>query len=243
MEKEPPIFSKIHKGEQLGDEKIAEGFETGEMDNGRGIRRKIFKTEDGLFYYVDRSLANEYEAKRVMEIYQVLQKAGLPAVDFAKTIRKKVDNEIKFFLAMEDLTENGKYSITEVYDKTSEFISASSNPSALQEQMIRALAVMHNNGIVDFHPGLSFALRTQTREDDKRVAAIDFPIIDYPNLTKDGLPRGWNGEFDFEQECSSDLNRLLRGIVFEESQKEQLENLYRQTRENKEKEFAAKEKL
>src|SRR3989338_8324360 len=218
MEKEPPIFSKIHKDEQLGDEKIAEGFETGEMDNGRGIRRKIFKTEDGLFYYVDRSLANEYEAKRVMEIYQVLQKAGLPAVDFAKTIRKKVDNEIKF-------------------------ISASSNPSALQEQMIRALAVMHNNGIVDFHPGLSFALRTQTREDDKRVAAIDFRIIDYPNLTKDGLPRGWNGEFDFEQECSSDLNRLLRGIVFEESQKEQLENLYRQTRESAEKEFAAKEKL
>ena len=36
------------------------------------------------------------------------------------------------------------------------------------------------------------------------------------------------------------MNRLLRGIVFEESQKEQLENLYRQTRENKKKEFAAK---
>lgn len=213
------------------------------MDEGRGIRRKRFKTEDGHFYYVDRSLANEYEAKRVMEIYQVLQKAGLPAVDFAKTIRKKVNGETKFFLAMEDLTEDGKYSMAEVYDKTPEFIAACANPTDLQEKMIRALAIMHNNGIVDFHPGLSFALRTQVREEDKRVVAIDFRIIDYPNLTMGGLPKGWDGEFDFEQECSSDLRRLLQGIVFEESQGKQLEELYRKIRENEEKKFAAKEKL
>src|SRR3989344_194246 len=238
MEKEPPIFSKIHKGEQLSDEKIAEGFETGEMDEGRGIRRKKYQTEKGIFYYVDRSLANEYEAKRVMEIYQTLQKAGLPTVDFAKIIRKRVNGEIKLFLAMEDLTENGKYSISEVYEKTPEFISISANPSALQEEMVRALAIMHNNRIIDFHPGLSFALRTQTRKEDKRVIAVDFRIIDYPNLTKGGLPKGWDGEFDFESECSSDLNRLLRGIVFEESQRERLENLYRQIREGEEKEFA-----
>lgn len=237
MKKEPPIFSKIHKGEQLSDEKIAEGFETGEMDQDRGIRRKKFQTESGSFHYVDRSLPNEYEAKRVMEIYQILREAGLPVVDFAKTIRKKIDDEIKFFLAMEDLTEDGKFSITEVYDRTPQLLATSVNPIVLQEQMIRALAIMHNNEVVDFHPGLSFALRIQSREKDKQESVVDFRIIDYPNLTKGGLPKGWDGNFEFEEECSSDLKQLLRGVVFEENQRQKLENLYRQIREGGERKF------
>ncbi|HBQ21810.1 MAG TPA: hypothetical protein DD708_07735 [Deltaproteobacteria bacterium] len=237
MEKEPPIFTKIHKGKQLGDEKIAEGFETGEMDGGRGIRRKKFETEDGYFYYVDRSLQSEYEAVRVMQIYQLLKDAGLPVVDFAKTIRKKIDGKIKFFLAMEDLTEDDKFTVTEVYNKTPQLIAKSSNPSALQEQMIWALAVMHNNEVVDFHPGLSFALRTQPREEDQQEAAVDFRIIDYPNLTKGGFPKGWSGGYNFKAECSSDVRQLLEGIVFEDSQKQHLENLYRQIRESENKIF------
>ena len=237
MKKEPPIFTKIHKGRQLEDKKIAEGFETGEMDNGRGIRRKKFETEDGHFYYVDRSLRSEYEARRVIQIYSALKEAGLPVVDFAKTIRKKEDGKIKFFLAMEDLTEDGKFSITEVYDKTPQLISASSNPSALQESMIKALAIMHNNEVVDFHPGLSFALRTQPREEDQRETAVDFRIIDYPNLTKGGLPKGWSGYYNFEEECTNDLRQLLRGIVYEDTQRQHLEDLYKQIRESGEKNF------
>lgn len=237
MKKEIPIFTKIHKGKQLEDKKIGQGFETGEMDEGRGVRRKIFKTEKGLFYYVDRSLLNQYEAVRVMNIYQLLKKAGIPVVDFAKVIKKKEGGKLKFFLAMEDLTENGQYSIVEDKRKTSKFISASSNPSVLQEQMIRALAIMHNNEIVDFHPGLSFALRTQTRKEDQKEVAVDFRVIDYPNLTKGGLPKGWSGKYNFEEECVKDLKQLLSGIIYDDSQKEYLEDLYNQIRQNKEKVF------
>lgn len=237
MEKEPPIFTKIHKGKQLEDKRIAEGFETGIMDEGRGVRRKKFETEDGHFYYVDRSLPSEYEARRVMQIYMDLKEAGLPVVDFAKTIRKKEGEKIRFFLAMEDLTEDGKFSITEVYDKTPRLVSASSNPSALQESMIRALAIMHNNEVVDFHPGLSFALRTQPRQEDQQEAAVDFRIIDYPNLTEGGLPKGWSGNYNFEEECDSDLRQLLKGIVYEDTQRQHLEDLYKQIRERGEKIF------
>lgn len=50
MEKEPPLFTKAHKGKQFEDKKIGEGFETGDLDEWREVRRKKFETEDGYFY-------------------------------------------------------------------------------------------------------------------------------------------------------------------------------------------------
>ena len=51
MEREP-IISKWHKGKELEDKRIAEGFVSEETGKRQGVRRKIFETEEGRKRYM-----------------------------------------------------------------------------------------------------------------------------------------------------------------------------------------------
>lgn len=228
IEKEP-IISKWHKGKELEDKKIAEGFVSGETGKKEGVRRKIFETEEGKKQYVYKEVFNLQEAKDIMHIYRIFREANLPVVDFAKIIKKRIWGRDEFVVAMENLTEEGRLIVTERL--------RADIPEVLKIQMIKALAIIHNNGVYDYHPGLSFALRE--KQSEKGPEVVDFKVIDYANFEmkkekQENIDEKINTlkiQFDetgfFDEECSKDLKELLRGIVSEDDEfREYLVNLY-----------------
>ncbi len=222
------ILSKWHKGEMTEDKQIGAGFETSEILSG-GVRRRKFETAEGAKYYADREIFKN-DAKRVMMIFQNLQEANLPTVAFAKVMRKKENGDLKYYLTMEDLTNNGELELFELnpqlsFPQTLDILDRTENSWALKKQAVEALAIMHNNGIVDFHPGLSFVLRTIEKPGVGKVG-VDFKIVDFPNLTKGKLPKGWGGDFSFEDECYQDLQQLLGALEYEHHE-DSLEGLKR----------------
>lgn len=232
MKKEGPIISKWHKkGEELRDEKIGGGFVSEEVGKKMGVRLKEFETKDGKRFYVYKEVMDRHEAKEVLSIYKTLQEAGLPVVEFAKVIKKRVVGD-EFVLAMEDLTENNRYEIISLDSsfrlkyyppRSSLAIEQTRLPEEFREQMVKALAIMHNLGIYDYHPGLSFVLRLKEEEDEEaEEIALDFKIIDYANLK---FSEEINPE-KFNKECREDLKTLLFGIIFEPGQEDYLCSLY-----------------
>lgn len=229
-----PILSKWHKGEETEDKRIGGGFVSDEVGKKQGVRRKKFETVEGEKAYVYKEVLDKEDAKQTIQIYQTFKEAGLPIVGFAKIIRKKVNDNIEYSLAMEDLTENGVYSVVEVRQRVngkviSELIATSENPKKLQEDMIKALAVIHNNGIYDYHPDISFAIRLYESENEMGVSIKDFKIIDYANFEE--KKEGKDGEFEFHAECLKDLDRLLNSICSDEAQVDRLKKLYFALRE------------
>lgn len=254
MEKGWPILSKIHKNGKESEEVIStSGHETtifDKIEKWRGVKRQTYKTpEGGGFHYADRSLESEIEAKRTMRVYQAMKEANLPVMNFAKVIRKKIDGNIKYLLAMEDLTDNGKFFLSEItgagvsyetkYKDAGVFIDDNSeNPMLLKKQLVQAMAIMHNNGMAEFHTGqVSIALRF-ARGGEKEFAfqrkgrsigskkyyynIKDFRIIDYPNFfIKDDPAQSvqWkdaeNGiDFDnFEGIARQNKHALLKQII------------------------------
>lgn len=226
MEKEP-IISKWRKGKELEDEKIAEGFVSGETGKKEGVRRKNFETEEGRKRYVYKEVLSLQEAKDTILIYRIFREANLPVVDFAKIIKKRIGEHDEFVIAMQDLTEENSLIVTERL--------RADIPEELKIRMIGALAVIHNNGVYDYHPGLSFALREEQSEKGSKV--VDFKIIDYANFEikkeqqENPSEKTDTSRRSFDEECSRDLKELLRGIVSEEDKlREHLINLYWETR-------------
>lgn len=233
---EVPNIGPWRKGEPLADDRIGGGWESETLMHG-GVRRKVFTTEEGMRVFADKPMKSGAEAKRAYEIYAKMKKAGLPVVDFLKVVREKdAQGATEYRHMMEDLTENGKLEIVTLEAKSKghpgsqEIIKRSSHPQALREQMIRALAVMHNNELVNFHPVLSFVLR----RDPKTQDIVDFKIIDYSNFTGLTLPSGMEGNFDFESNRKYELIKFLTRIApFAGDEVKTLRAEYERLREDK----------
>ncbi|TSC78556.1 MAG: hypothetical protein G01um101429_732 [Parcubacteria group bacterium Gr01-1014_29] len=241
MPEKEPVLSKWHKEEEVGDERIADGFVSGETGKQMGVRRKSFETPEGEKFYVYKEVRNLQEAKDSMEIYQNMKTAGLPVVEFAKIIKKKSESgDNEFVIAMEDLTEGGNIiviSLSEGEDpefSTQAHVRREDIPFEIKEQMIHALAVIHDHDMYDYHPGISFVIRTEDTGGGS-VGVFDFKIIDYANFMtrakkKRVEERQQMKEKPFEQDCQDDLRVLLRGIVVNDQEQEHLINLYRKSR-------------
>lgn len=230
MEKDP-IISKIHKGEEIEDKRIASGFVSGEMGKQMGVRRKVFETEEGEKMYVYKEVEDLKEAKDTMQIYMSLREAGIPVVSFAKIIKKKVDGRDEFVIAMEDLTENGKIRVVEIKDLES--VKELVLPFEMKEDIIKSLAQIHNMGIYDYHPGISFVIRFESK--DGEIRAIDFKVIDYANFetlaqAKERADKGERMSTEFEVECVRDLDAIIKSIADGVNEIFNLTNLYEENR-------------
>ncbi|MDP9249576.1 MAG: hypothetical protein M3M85_03660 [bacterium] len=220
---ENPILSKWHKGKETADTKIGDGFVSAHTGRKIGLRRKNLDTPEGEKFYVYKEIGNMKEAKDSMEIYQKMKMLNLPVVEFAKIIKKRsADEKDEFLFAMEDLTRNGEYEVIEVV--LSSLIREI--PTDITEGMVKALATVHNHGMYDYHPNISFALRT------KNDQVVDFKIIDYANFTTKERERSWASyrEGDFENECEKDLFTLLDLLGLGKQDQENLASLYRKER-------------
>lgn len=242
------LYSELHKGKKEVDVKVGSGFETGE----RGVRRKVYRTKEGLAYYVDKKISSEKEAKRVMQIYQKMREAGLPIAQNAKIIRKKEDGKIVFYIAMEDLTQGGNLDITELVSseklRQHNLIEHLEEPLKFKESIIRALAIMHNNEIFNFHPTISFVLLTsrhylkpKLREKYKGHTRLSFKIIDYSNFAYKELPPGWES-IDVKagvaaKEMEHDLNKMSLCLGKNQDEMTHLVNTYWEIRESGDKKF------
>lgn len=226
-----PILLKLHKGREVEDKRIASGFVSGEMGKQMGVRRKTFETEEGEKMYAYKEVANLKEAKDTMQIYLDFKEAGIPVVSFAKIIKKKVNGRDEFVIAMEDLTDNDKMGVVEIKDLES--VKELVLPFEMKEDIIKSLAQIHNMGIYDYHPGISFVIRFESKDDE--VRAIDFKVIDYANFetlaqAKERADKGESLPTGFEVECRRDLNVIIRSIADGANEIFNLTNLYEEIR-------------
>ncbi|HEY4494302.1 MAG TPA: hypothetical protein VJB95_02630 [Candidatus Paceibacterota bacterium] len=176
---------------------------------GRGLETRpkghitSFKVEsDELASYTEKPLRSEKAARETLEMYQQLNLLGLPVVSFLKIIQKqeKSTGQNQYSVAMEDLSAHDKNLVLMMGDTTEnpdnpankldsqELLEKAKNTEELIDQMARALAVLHNNGIYEFHNKLSFFLvasRSAIGEKSERPT-LDFKILDYSNFTNDG---------------------------------------------------------
>lgn len=223
MDDEQVIISPTMKGELGKDEVIStRGFVSTEVGKKLGVQRR-----EGIVYKEALSLN---DAKRNRRIYERLRESGLPVVGFLKIVKKGEGGKDAYYLAMNDLTEGDKYNLIEVsslpFDKSIPKLSKS-----MQAQLADALAVMHNAGVVDVHPGLSIAIR---RERESGIIH-DFVFIDYDNMSgvdeelKDG------GNWDFEAETKNDLETLIKCVYAldnpEGLSEDRMRQIYNQTRQ------------
>lgn len=241
---EIPNIGPWRKGEVVADEKIGSGFEsddiqegTGEGAESGGVRRKMFLTGEGVHNLVEKPIKDKQEAKRVYGIYDRMRQAGLPVVNLLKVIREKAGSEVQYKLAMEDLTSGGSLEVLDLSPGygdspgTKRIIGQYSKAEELRAGMVRALAVLHNNGIVDFHPGISISLRRDLATQE----LVDFKVIDYSNFTGKALPRGWQPrEVDLQYECDHDLEVLLSSVAESEEDRVALKAVYKKIRDDKE---------
>lgn len=180
--------------------------------NSAEVSRKTFDTPEGERSYAYKEVASLQEAQRSHQIYTELSEAGLPVAGFMKIITAKRDGEPVYALAMEDASEGGKYRLFQVnmvsdgYNNTQvkDAIARCADPEQLAKRMTGALATMHNLGIYDSHPGLSFFLK----QDVANSSMVDFVILDYSNLSRESDV----GNDRFERECSSDLRVLVTSL-------------------------------
>lgn len=227
---ENPLLSRVHASKLLDESVISmSGFETGQMGNKYGIRRKVYQVDGEIFNVAEREISGAREAMRVMDIYSKLRSARLPVVTFAKSVRRKNGETIQMYLAMEDLTKGGQREAVEIgTDVAKELLSEQEVLDELQNDMTVALAVMHNNGIVDFHPGISFVL---VADKDSESTQVSFRIIDYSNLTYRSLPEGWNGAFNFDEECEHDFDVLAKSVDVDGKATPRLQTIYQHIRD------------
>lgn len=184
-----PIIAKWHKGEQTGDEFLDKG-------NNAELRKRTYVTPGGEESYAFKeSYDNEKEIQRVYRVYKAMADAGLPVVDFLKTMSyRRSPRGVKYGLAMQDATEGGQYNLVAImppakkrlladvqksdnYDSIATIASAP-HASSLQRRIAEALAIIHNLGMVDTHGVTNFFLRVDVDDPNN----IDFIILDYANF-------------------------------------------------------------
>ena len=240
MEKES-IISKIHKeNAEIEDYKISDaGYISTEEGKRRGVRKKVFEGPDGRHYYVYKEVRDLDEAERTMDIYGTFKRLGIPVAGFAKIIKKRVGESDEFIVAMEDLTDDDKLEVVEIFQLKDWFINKGLLiPQEIKIGMVQALARIHNEGIFDFHPGLSFALRVKKIEGEDDFSVFDFRVIDYANFMREGVPgiplpkvRSVAGVYKEEQ--VEDLNFMLTRVTIDNREREYLKKIYRNERSEK----------
>lgn len=214
-----------HQARELERELIGSG-------NEGAVYRRRFDTPQGERYYAHKEAKSETEAIRTYAIYKDLQEAGLPVADFLKThhYKDEVYGEDRTALIMEDVSHDGKYQLKAAGDFAFAEVAGAKDPKKLQKDMVRALAVMHNLGIYDFHPGLAMSVRVN--KDDP--SDVDFVFIDYSNMQKPENPTETRefGPIDFEEECQADRVILLSGIGAYGEAAEELTDYYNAIRDS-----------
>lgn len=210
---EQPLIGKWHQGQQIEDSQLGRGAIA-------EVRRRVFETATGPAYYAYKPMPSEQEAVRTADMYARLQAAGLPVVSFLKTTYRKDDTGVmQAGIAMEDVTEYDRYKVYKAQHKKSyvkygdngvRVVNFSEEFAALQQDMVQGLAVMHNNGLYDYHPGISFFIRLN-KEDPRDVT---YRILDYSNICYQAIPEGWFRQSDtFEEECESDAQVLISRLA------------------------------
>ncbi|HOX40568.1 MAG TPA: hypothetical protein PK263_00055 [bacterium] len=220
-EGELPILSQLHHSPIISDQRIAGGFISDATGKQMGVRERVFDSPQGEQRYVYKEVFNLKEARATMQIYYLLKQAGLPVVAFAKIIRTYNESRYRHFknelvIAMEDLAQNGEFELRELSGDPKVEV-----PFRLKENLIRALAIIHNNDVCEFHPSLSLALRIKDDHSGKREV-VDFKVIDYANFkTKNEFPDG-----KFELDSTKKLHQLLQSIGSSDSEKSVLQEFY-----------------
>lgn len=207
-----PLIAKWHQGEHIKSDYLGEGVQS-------EVHREAYLTESGPEVYALKDDLDEPEVRRALDIYQKLRAAGLPVVSFLKTRYSK--NELgnsRTGIVMEDATHNGQYELAPMYDGKglygTNLLSRCKEVPQLMMNTVRALAVMHNNQIYDFHPGLSFFFRREVEHPEN----VDFILLDYSNMTTSDKQKIHKGDgvfvdrepaLDPEIEYSRDLKVLM----------------------------------
>src|SRR3989344_1738851 len=239
MEGNPILRQWEAGGGETTDERIAGGFVSDEMGQGLGVRRRTFEIAGGKRAYVYKEVFGRSEAERTMDIYRTFREAGLPVASFSKIIKRKKE-EAPYLLAMEDLTDGDRYALVEVggnIDSVRSVFLSLQEGSELPEKLIRALAVIHNNGIYDFHPGLSIALRVEKGGQKTPLAkrVKDFVVIDYANFERrewleKEIEKNPRLETTFEKECVDDVGVLVKRVTADRIEREKLLEYYERLR-------------
>lgn len=199
-ESKGPIIAKLEKN-RIHPRDLGRGTET------KGISQiKSFEAseiEEGQpASYAEKPL-DLVEGKNIaldtLEMYQKLKSLGLPVVSFLKIVKRREDNQDNYYIAMEDLSEAGKNLVVEIWQPKRDpqtgklhFVESlwkgAENFSEIRDQMVRALAVLHNNGIFEYHPVLSFAVvvNKSTMKSGQKYT-LRFKILDYSNFIFSGF--------------------------------------------------------
>lgn len=224
---------------------------------GRGLETRhgenvtSFKVEGvgELLSYVEKPLKSEKAARETIEMYNQLSLLGLPVVQFLKIVKtREVHTEQdQYSVAMEDLSAHGQNLVLKVGDMMEDpenpgnkldsqvLLEKSKNAQDLVEQMARALAVLHNNGIYEFHNQVSFFIITDRSEDGRKAGGyeLDFKILDYSNFTKVGSENSLKQDTlssnvpGFERGVEYNLENLKNGLGSLAVELEQQYNKYR----------------
>lgn len=241
-ESKGPIIAKLEKN-RIHPRDLGRGTET------KGISQiKSFEAseiEEGQpASYAEKPL-DPVEGKNValdtLEMYQKLKSLGLPVVSFLKIVKRREGDQDNYYIAMEDLSEAGKNLVVEIWQPKKDpqtgklhFVESlwkgAENFSEIRDQMVRALAVLHNNGIFEYHPVLSFVVVVEkSKVGSGQKHPLRFKIIDYSNFTHaesrnvKELQISVNGQQRYMQENLEPLQTFLASSAQERAA---IENAY-----------------
>jgi len=195
LENKIPLISRL-QNTRKEPKIVGHGLETR-----RGEQITSFKVEsDELASYVEKPLRSERAARETYKMYRKLSSLCLPCLSFLKVVRKKEEGEIKYSVAMEDLSAHGENLVLMMGDTAEdpnnpgnrinpiELLEKANNTEEIVDQMARALAVLHNNGIYEYHNKISFFIVVKKSEigENSERPILEFKILDYSNFTNDG---------------------------------------------------------
>ncbi len=215
-----------------------------EMSLGQGHEGEVilhtYNTEQGEMRVAQKEVSSLEEAQRGYGVYTKLKEAGLPVANFYKirTYTNEYGNKV-VGVVMEDLSEGGKYTVEPASQGTGptarDEVAEAADPTKLKKEMVRALAVMHNNGIYDFHLGISLFVRSEIDNPQN----VDFLFLDYTNMEDPDNPRRPRDTIDFDKECIQDRVALMQGIGVRRDEEDELVAYYQQLREQGIKTYSA----
>jgi hypothetical protein len=212
-------------------------FEAGEIIEGqpRSYVEKPLDITDG-----------KQTALDTLESYNKMKALDLPVVDFLKIVKKREGSEDNYYIAMQDLSDAGKNLVVELWQPsrdpdtnqlhyTENLWKEAINADEIKDKMIKALAVLHNNGIFEFHPILSFALIVDREKINKgKKFPLDFKILDYSNFTFLGSRNANHlhmNTFDEQKYMLENLEPLQDFLGADEHEKNTIKSKYLKYRE------------
>lgn len=223
-----PIITKLRQT-QKEPKVIGSGLE---VQSGEHI--KSFKVEDSeISSYVEKPFREEKAARETLEMYRKMHALGLPVVRFLKIVKSKEPfKEEKCSAAMEDLSAHGQNLVLIVSDvvenlynprppvSSQELLENAANTEELMDQMAKALAVLHNNDIYEFHNQISFFIVVNKSEIGIKSSKprLNFKILDYSNFTTAGSENSLKQDNltdnvpGFKDGIKYNLEHLIKGV-------------------------------